>query len=293
MRRLDCRVPISPRLNCLAVRLDCNDGLAAVRLGSGLVDDLAAGGFDRRPRALGDLDALEGHRLGYGAREHHLGALGRRRYHTGLLQRLEIDDLARDPRQLAEPDFGARRRQRGAEADLRQPPLNGHLAALEADLVVAALARALSLDTPAAGLALAGGGAASHAQPGPLGTGRGLECVESHDRSGPSSARPLDLEEVLRGLDHAAILRGVDDRDRLVDAAQSQAARAGGDVGELAVQALDERDLQLLALHCVHARQPVISSRLLPRFAAMSSGERIFASAFTVARTTLIGLREP
>jgi hypothetical protein len=108
-----------------------------------------------------------------------------------------------------------------------------------------------------------------------------------------SRARALDLEEVHGGLDHAAILRSVGDRDCLVDAAQAEAASAGGDVGELAVQALDERDFQLLALCCVHARQPVISSRLLPRFAAISSGERICASAFTVARTTLIGLREP
>src|SRR6185437_3597776 len=110
---------------------------------------------------------------------------------------------------------------------------------------------------------------------------------------GLSLARLLDLEEVHRGLDHAAILRSIGDRDRLVDAPQAEAARAGGDVGELTVQALDERDLQLLALCCVHARQPVISSRLLPRFAAISSGERIFASAFTVARTTLMGLRDP
>src|SRR6185437_5213 len=108
-----------------------------------------------------------------------------------------------------------------------------------------------------------------------------------------SSARALDLQQVHGGLDHAAVLRRVGDGDRLADAAQPEAARAGGDVGKLAVQALDERDLQLFALCCVHARQPVISSRLLPRFAAISSGERILASAFTVARTTLIGLREP
>src|ERR1700691_1440099 len=131
---------------------------------SGLVDDLAAGGFDCRPRALGDLDALERHRLTYRAREHHLGTLGRRRHHAGLLQSLEIDGLALDPRKLPKPPFGARRRHRGGEADFRQPPLNGHLAALEAHLVVAALARALSLDAAAAGLALAGGGAASHPQ---------------------------------------------------------------------------------------------------------------------------------
>ena len=103
-----------------------------------------------------------------------------RRHHAGLLQRLEVDGLALDPGELTEPHLGARHRHGGAEAHLRQPPLNRHLAALEAHLVVAALARALSLDAAAAGLALAGGGAAPHAQPGPLGAGRGLECVESH-----------------------------------------------------------------------------------------------------------------
>ncbi len=109
------------------------------------------------------------------AREHDLGALGLRRHDAGLLQCLDVDGLALDLRELTEPDFGARRCHRGAEADFRQPPLNGHLAALEAHLVIAALARALSLDAAAAGLALAGRGAASDAQPGPLGAGRGLQ----------------------------------------------------------------------------------------------------------------------
>src|SRR5579863_8054033 len=118
---------------------------------SGLVYDLAAGGFDRRPRALGDLDAFERHRLGYRAREHDLGALGLCRHHTCLLQTLEIDGIALDPRELTEPHLGARHRHGGTEADFRHPALNGHLTALEAHLVVAALARALSLGAAAAG----------------------------------------------------------------------------------------------------------------------------------------------
>ena len=39
--------------------------------------------------------------------------------------------------------------------------------------------------------------------------------------------------------------------------------------------------------------QPRISSTRLPRFAAMSSGDCALVNAFIVARTTLIGLREP
>ena len=42
-----------------------------------------------------------------------------------------------------------------------------------------------------------------------------------------------------------------------------------------------------------HVGQPVISATLLPRLAAMRSGDGMTVSAFMVARTTLIGLREP
>ena len=84
--------------------------------------------------------------------------------------------------------------------------------------------------------------------------------------------------------------RRVLDRDRLADAAQAQAARGRGDVVQLSVQTLHQRELDLFVCHGV---QPVISSSVLPRLAAISSGERIFASALMVARTTLIGLREP
>ena len=76
----------------------------------------------------------------------------------------------------------------------------------------------------------------------------------------------------------------------LVDAPQAKTTRGSGDVLQLPVQALHQRYLDLLVCHVV---QPVISSRVLPRLAAMSSGERIFDRAEIVARTTLIGLREP
>ena len=42
-----------------------------------------------------------------------------------------------------------------------------------------------------------------------------------------------------------------------------------------------------------HDVQPTISATLLPRLAAMSSGVRSLPSASMVARTTLMGLREP
>src|SRR5690606_35201100 len=66
------------------------------------------------------------------------------------------------------------------EAHLRQAALQRHLAALEAHLVVAALARTLALHATAAGLALAGGRTAAHAQPCTLCTGARLDGVQFH-----------------------------------------------------------------------------------------------------------------
>src|SRR5256885_4369146 len=100
----------------------------------------------------------------------------------------------------------------------------------------------------------------------------------------------LDAQQVHGGGNHAAVLTRVRHRHALVNAAQPESARGGRYALQLPVQALHQRHFQLFVRH---GRQPVISSRLLPPSAAISSGERIFASAFMVARTTLIGLREP
>jgi len=64
-----------------------------------------------------------------------------------------------------------------AETDLGHAALNRHLAAFEADLVVAALARALALDAAAAGLALAGGRTAPDTQMRALGAGTRLDGI--------------------------------------------------------------------------------------------------------------------
>ena len=52
-------------------------------------------------------------------------------------------------------------------------------------------------------------------------------------------------------------------------------------------------NVTLTVLFLGHDPYPASSATLLPRLAAMSSGVRSFASASIVARTTLIGLREP
>jgi len=78
-------------------------------------------------------------------------------------------------------------------------------------------------------------------------------------------------------------------------AAQAEATHRCLDVLQLTREALRQRDRDLLVGHVriFPGDQPRISSTDLPRLAAMSSGDLAAASAFTVARTTLIGLREP
>src|SRR5690606_11461537 len=73
---------------------------------------------------------------------------------TGGLQRVERH-VAVDPGELMHAYRVPRGRHRGTEPDLRQATLQRHLAALEADLVIAARSRVLTLRASARGLALA------------------------------------------------------------------------------------------------------------------------------------------
>ena len=76
--------------------------------------------------------------------------------------------------------------------------------------------------------------------------------------------------------------------------AQTEPLRALRMPGRTAEPALQQREPKLLFyLSPRMDPQPKISSTVLPRFAAICEGERICDSAFIVARTTLIGLREP
>ena len=90
------------------------------------------------------------------------------------------------------------------------------------------------------------------------------------------------------------VAAGFGDDDRLVHATQAEATRRCAVPRELAEGTLHERDLDgLLRFVLRHVGQPVISATVLPRLAAMRSGAGMLVSAFIVARTTLIGLREP
>src|SRR5262245_35258389 len=100
----------------------------------------------------------------------------------------------------------------------------------------------------------------------------------------------LNLEQVLRGLDQAAVLRRVEHFHRVMPAAQAQTFHRSRYVAELAMVTANLGDLDATL---AHELTPRISSTVLPRLAAISSGARVLASALMVARTTLMGLREP
>src|SRR5690606_8230328 len=68
-------------------------------------------------------------------------------------------------RELVHAHLVARRRLPRSEADLRQPALQRHLTALEADLVIAARPSVLALRAASRGLALTGAAAAADARP--------------------------------------------------------------------------------------------------------------------------------
>src|SRR5690606_1907480 len=105
--------------------------------------------------------------------------------------------------------------------------------------------------------------------------------------------------QVPGGADHAANLRRIAQHHGVANATQPKATHRCAVLRDLAVHALHQRDLDRLFFgHLGRPHEPVaalgrISSTRLPRLAAISSGDWMLMSAFIVARTTLIGLREP
>src|SRR5690606_34694393 len=118
-----------------------------------LLPDAAAGSLDRLTGARRDLHADERHRFVQLAARDHLRLLRRLRHDLRGLQRREVDLLAREPSELVQAHLGALAARRRDEPHLRQPALQRHLAALEADLVEAARTGLLALHAAAAGLA--------------------------------------------------------------------------------------------------------------------------------------------
>src|SRR5699024_11346468 len=104
----------------------------------------------------------------------------------------------------------------------------------------------------------------------------------------------LNHEHVNDLVDHAAVFRCIGDRHRLMHAAQAQTTHTGTVIPETSGGTLDERNLDLV--FCISHFLPlyaVSSSTRLPRLRAISSGSCMLRRPSTVARTILMGLREP
>src|SRR4029453_14543800 len=120
------------------------------------VFNLAAIRFDGCARALGELEPAHHNGALELARGKHADTLDMPPDEPGALQGVEIDRAAALRRrvQLVQAQLGYHTLQVGPEARLRDAPLERHLPAFEAHLVVPALARTLALVAAAAGLAL-------------------------------------------------------------------------------------------------------------------------------------------
>src|SRR5690606_1328355 len=120
-------------------------------------------------------------------------------------------------------------------------------------------------------------------------------------RSGSAPSLLRNHHEVTDLVDHAPVGGRVLHFHRVADPAQTQAGQAGLVVCQHAGRTLHLRYLDRLVCHvCYVSRtsavpglQPEISSTVLPRFAAISSGARMAFRPLKVARTTFTGLVEP
>src|SRR5580765_5755146 len=140
----------------------------------------AAGRFDRRLGARRGKDALEHHRRRQFTRLDDLHDFCKLADQTGLLQRQDVDLADAQLLQIGQADLGVELQQVRLETALRQATLQRHLAAFEADLVVAARTRLLALVAAARGLAQTGADATTDAATRLLGAFARLDGVEFH-----------------------------------------------------------------------------------------------------------------
>ena len=101
-------------------------------------------------------------------------------HQAGLLEHQDVDFGDIQGVEVGQGHFGVETQRLRLEATLGQAALQGHLTALEADLVVAARARFLALVATTRGLAQAGADAAADTALGMLGARAGLDAVEFH-----------------------------------------------------------------------------------------------------------------
>src|SRR5581483_672236 len=249
--------------------------VAAFAIVSGL--KAAAGLLDGRARAPGERQAPDRDRLLELAGEYDPHPFDARPDQSGLAQRLQINRPGLQP--------GHRVRRQRLEAELGQPALQRHLAALEAHLVVAAGTGVLALVPEAAGLADAGAAAAADAQALGPGARRGFEIVQAHGLT-------LHRQQIGHLADEATDGRRVLHFHGVSDATQAQAAHTGLVGGQALVGAAHQPDLDSFRLGHDPCH-PMISSSFLPRLAAKRAGSLMLRRPFRVARTTLMGFELP
>jgi hypothetical protein len=102
------------------------------------------------------------------------------RHDARVFQHQDIDRIRLQSVQIRQAHFGGVAARRRIEAALGQPALQGHLAALEADFVITAGARALALVAASRRLAESAADAAADAAFRVLGAVGGFDRVELH-----------------------------------------------------------------------------------------------------------------
>src|SRR5580765_3334 len=209
------------------------------RLGGRL--DVAAGGFDRLARRLARGVHLHGQRhLELTAREqldrlgdaHEARLLEPRQIHrragAGLRDAADLHHLVFDPMMVV-------------EATLREAPLDGHLATLEARRNLAAGARLVTLVSLAGGATQTGRAALAAPLLGARRARGGMNLSQSHELT----LRFFHLEEVADLEDHAPNLRRVGVLDDLMQTPDAERLHGGLLRGLLAAGAPDLTNAQL------------------------------------------------
>ncbi|SPO64773.1 protein of unknown function [Pseudomonas sp. JV241A] len=231
--------------------------------------ELAASCFDSRTRTFGGCDTLDGDRASNFAGQHDFHTLYALVNHVGILQGLHGDNVAFHFGQLGQTHFCAVHGFQGNEAEFRQTTVQRLLTAFKAwsngatgtgGLTFVAAATSLTqtaTDTTARTMLLA------------TGTRRWTQIIEFHRLT-------LDAQHVVSLVDHPAILGSIQDFYSVTDAAQTQTLNTQFVVRETAGGAFDQRYFN-------GSHDQRISSTLLPRLAAMDSGDCIAFRPLKVA----------
>src|SRR6185295_7540049 len=161
------------------------------------------------------------------------------RHHTCLLQYCNVNFIYRQLVERRQSHLGRITPTERNESTLWQPPMQRHLAALEANLVKAARTRLLSLVAAPGRLAESTADAAADTLFRVLGSRRRFNLVQTH--------LGLALHQITYLVDHAAHRGSIFQLNGVVNAPQAKAAHGGAMAFSRANDAADQRDLDGLA----------------------------------------------